>query len=157
MSFRAPESGAGAGFLSLKPEESRPKANLLMRCFYHPEREAVGTCKSCGKGLCPECAADLQKGLACRGRCEPDVRAVIELVERNIKLGPASEKLIRAGKGSHLANALFYLVCGSVFFGYGAWGDRRMGFLMIIGGCLLVLGVFHVVAHLRMSRPGPKE
>ena len=28
-----------------------------MRCFYHPDRDAVATCKSCGKGLCQECAA----------------------------------------------------------------------------------------------------
>ena len=34
----------------------------------------MGSCKSCGKGL------------VCRGRCEADVTAVIELVERNIKL-----------------------------------------------------------------------
>ena len=46
----------------------------------------MGSCKSCGKGLCPDCAADLGKGLACRGRCEADVTAVIELVDRNIKL-----------------------------------------------------------------------
>lgn len=27
-----------------------------MRCFNHPEREAVATCQKCGKGLCKECA-----------------------------------------------------------------------------------------------------
>lgn len=27
-----------------------------MKCFNHPERDAVATCQKCGKGLCRECA-----------------------------------------------------------------------------------------------------
>lgn len=27
-----------------------------MKCFYHSDREAVGTCQTCGKSLCRECA-----------------------------------------------------------------------------------------------------
>ncbi len=27
-----------------------------MKCFNHPDREAVATCQKCGKGLCKECA-----------------------------------------------------------------------------------------------------
>ena len=76
-----------------------------MRCFYHQEKEAVGTCRSCGKGLCPECAADLTKGLACRGRCEDDVRAVIELVDRNIKLQPTAARLIQEAAHVWLARS----------------------------------------------------
>ncbi|MBP7275989.1 MAG: hypothetical protein KBA51_07280, partial [Kiritimatiellae bacterium] len=35
-----------------------------MKCFNHEDRDAVGTCKSCGKGVCRECAVDMGKGLA---------------------------------------------------------------------------------------------
>ena len=28
-----------------------------MKCFYNEDRDAVGTCQTCGKGLCKECAA----------------------------------------------------------------------------------------------------
>ncbi len=28
-----------------------------MKCFYHEDREAVGSCQSCGKSLCRECAS----------------------------------------------------------------------------------------------------
>lgn len=63
-----------------------------MRCFYHQGTDAVGTCKSCGKGLCVECAVDLGKGLACRGRCEESARAIIQLVDRNIHLSTAPTK-----------------------------------------------------------------
>lgn len=27
-----------------------------MKCFYHEDRDAVGTCQTCGKSLCKECA-----------------------------------------------------------------------------------------------------
>lgn len=28
-----------------------------MRCFYHPDRDAVAQCVDCGRGLCHECAS----------------------------------------------------------------------------------------------------
>lgn len=37
-----------------------------MKCFNHPDREAVATCQKCGKGLCRECA---EKYTPCM--CEP--------------------------------------------------------------------------------------
>lgn len=44
-----------------------------MRCFYHPERNAVGICSSCHRGICDECAKEIGKSLACSGNCEEDV------------------------------------------------------------------------------------
>jgi len=43
-----------------------------------------------------ECAVDLGKGLACRGRCEESARAIIELVDRNIQFStqPAKAQLV---------------------------------------------------------------
>ena len=74
--------------VSLCAPSWRIKINLFaaMRCFSHQDKEAVGICKSCGKGVCSECAIDLGKGLACRGRCEESARAVIQFVDRNIEL-----------------------------------------------------------------------
>jgi hypothetical protein len=51
-----------------------------MRCFYHEQKEAVGICKSCGKGICKKCAVDFKKGLACRGHCEKTVRSIIQKI-----------------------------------------------------------------------------
>ena len=66
-----------------------------MRCFYHHDKEAVGSCKVCGKALCPECIVDLGKGLACRGRCEADAKALIQLIERNVE----ASRLAASGVG----------------------------------------------------------
>jgi hypothetical protein len=60
-----------------------------MRCFYHEDKQAVGICKSCGKGVCQECAVDFSKGLACRGHCEESVRSIIQKIgeyDKNMEL-----------------------------------------------------------------------
>jgi TM2 domain-containing membrane protein YozV len=37
-----------------------------MYCYKHPENEAIGSCTSCGKPICTECAVELQDKLVCR-------------------------------------------------------------------------------------------
>lgn len=47
-----------------------------MKCFGHPEIDALGICKSCGKGLCGICFVDTGLGLACNGSCQKIVTTV---------------------------------------------------------------------------------
>ena len=135
-----------------------------MRCFYHQDKEAVGTCKSCGKGVCAECAIDLGKGLACRGRCEESTRAIIELVDRNIRLsaGPANAQLVvpatiqRTGQPtdyiaaqltSHIRETrhfrwgagTFCLVVGVILIAAGLL--QQIVVLDIVGACFIGFGV----------------
>src|SRR5580765_5126141 len=58
-----------------------------MRCFYHADAEAVGTCTHCHRGICRSCAAECDGGLACGGRCETAVDQVSVLIARNIQVG----------------------------------------------------------------------
>jgi len=92
-----------------------------MNCFYHPTIVAVGICKSCSKGLCPVCAADLGKGLACKGRCEEDVKAVTELIDRGIKRAPINEHILKTARSNRYLGAIFYLAFGSLFIGFGIY------------------------------------
>jgi hypothetical protein len=73
-----------------------------MRCFYHRDLDAVATCKNCGRGLCDVCGVDVGNGLACRERCEAEVRSLNRIVERN---KTAYEKTSAA----YLKIAIFYL------------------------------------------------
>ncbi len=123
-----------------------------MRCYYHQEKEAVGSCKSCGKGLCPDCAVDLGKGLACRGRCEEDVRAVTALIERNIKLSPKTEQLIETGRKVRLGGAVFLLLCGLVFTGWSLLSGEGFSFMMILGCCFLVYGGYGILQERKAAR-----
>ncbi len=36
-----------------------------MRCFYHPEKEAVGVCQWCGRAVCMECQRTESGKVAC--------------------------------------------------------------------------------------------
>ena len=129
-----------------------------MNCFYHPTVVAVGACKSCGKGLCQECAVDLGKGLACKGKCEKDVVAMIGLIERNIQLSPASEQLVKTARSNRYLSPIYQTVFGLFFIGiatnqfFTSGLDQLTIFLGGIGFFLLLFGLFTLYRTTRLSR-----
>jgi hypothetical protein len=38
-----------------------------MKCATHPDRDAIGYCRTCGKPLCPDCTRDVRGALYCEG------------------------------------------------------------------------------------------
>ncbi|HEX3486599.1 MAG TPA: hypothetical protein VHT51_16185 [Micropepsaceae bacterium] len=64
-----------------------------MKCFYHPQADAVGLCKHCQRGLCPLCASERDGGLACRDRHESQVDQVTALIRRNVQVGVKSRAI----------------------------------------------------------------
>jgi hypothetical protein len=54
-----------------------------MKCFRHPQSDAVGACKHCFKGTCSECSKDTGVGIACSPQCEEEVRLLKAIVDRN--------------------------------------------------------------------------
>ena len=123
-----------------------------MKCFYHRDRDAVGSCKSCGKGLCSECAVDLGKGLACHGRCEEDAKAVIALIDQNIKMSPKAVKLLDVGRRARTGTATFNFVMGAIFVLWGLSDTDRFMFLIIIGVWFLGFGAFSIIQCRRVER-----
>ena len=147
-----------------------------MRCFYHQDKEGVGSCKSCGKALCAACAIDLGKGLACRGRCEPDVTALIQLIERNIKTARDAGRGIgimqsarpqQAERDFQLSATLssyvertqkvmssigiLSLLVGVVFMAWGFANRESFAFLAILSLCFVSFG-FGILLATRKSR-----
>lgn len=88
-----------------------------MRCFRHPAAEAVGSCKSCMKGVCSECAVDLKHGVACRNSCEENVELLNQLMKKSFRM------LRPLGQSQRLISLVF----GGVSFlsGYLAFAVRR--------------------------------
>ncbi|HEY6073855.1 MAG TPA: hypothetical protein VIV15_10780, partial [Anaerolineales bacterium] len=72
-----------------------------MKCYYHPERNAVGQCKYCQRGLCEACVAVVEDVLACQNRHEDEVRAIEQLTARSLFQSR------RAGS-AYVRNAIFY-------------------------------------------------
>ena len=90
-----------------------------MDCFYHEGRSAVGCCRACLRGLCRECATDLDKGLACRERCEHAVRELIATIDHSNRYRAVSGVFLRTARTTWLAVALVSLFVGLFV---SAWG-----------------------------------
>lgn len=111
-----------------------------MKCFTHEERDAVGTCKSCGKGLCRDCAVDMSKGLACRNKCENEVAALIELIDQNIRLSPVGKNVMGNLRKNSYMGASFFLAAGGIFFLTGLVTGGITGLPGLLGIVFLIYG-----------------
>jgi len=116
-----------------------------MECFTHRGAPAVGTCRACLRGVCRECAAELRLGLACRGRCEGDVRALAAALEQSMRTSQLSSGMLQQTPRLWLGLALVSLAVGVfvVIFGMSLPSYRAIAALglpfLAIG--VLVLGV----------------
>lgn len=106
-----------------------------VHCYNHTERDAVGSCKACSKGLCTECAVDLGHGLACRGAHEQRVTQLDHIISRNAQIQAT------AGRARYLA-PIFLCFMGAVFTGYGLVYERRGNFTLLLGLGFLAYGVY---------------
>jgi hypothetical protein len=53
-----------------------------VQCFSHRDLAAVGICRSCGKGLCPGCAREVERGIVCSDPCADHASTQLAIVER---------------------------------------------------------------------------
>lgn len=106
-----------------------------MRCFYHPETEAVAACKNCSRGLCAGCAVDVGNGMACRDRCEEEVRALNRIIAQN-KLAYAK------ARAAYWRTSAFYGVLALVFFAAGLADWRGFGWVLLPASGILALSAW---------------
>lgn len=104
-----------------------------MRCFNHQDREAIGSCKACAKGLCPECAVDLGHGLSCKGPHEEIVESYSLILKFNARTVSAAPRNIYFAP-------VFCIAMGAMFMWFGR--DEYRGLLFIMGGLFIAYGVF---------------
>ena len=123
-----------------------------MKCFNHPESDAVGICKSCQKGICHECAIDLGKGIACKGQCESDVTAVNEALARNMELGSLNRNIMQGFPNNLMIASFFFMLMGLVFSAWGVFSARPSGFIVVLGVGFVLYGVIQLSRALRLQR-----
>ncbi len=123
-----------------------------MKCFMHHDQDAVGACKSCGKGLCPHCAVDLGKGLACRQRCEADVEALIALIDHNLLMAGKTTGLLRGSRQIQFGAVGLYCLMGLAFLAWGLLGNPQLLFLCVLGALFLAYGLFSLARLTHMPR-----
>jgi len=108
-----------------------------MKCYVHPETDAVAVCKSCGRALCHECVIEVGRACACKGRCETDVNILNDLAVRG---SSAYQKV----SGIYTRSGVFILLLGLLFTGAGLLvmrSDEPNYFLLIMGPLFAVYGV----------------
>jgi hypothetical protein len=112
-----------------------------MKCFIHPQIDAVGICKNCNKGLCKECAIELENGIACKDKCENQVIAINDLIEKNKRAYETTNISLQTTSDSYKKNSIWLSLLGILFllFGIIAKGDI---FTIALGIAFLIGAVF---------------
>jgi len=116
-----------------------------VRCFNHTDRESIGICKACGKGICSECAVDLGYALSCHGDHEKRVASNEALVIRATRVQDT------AGRIKYAAPVFFGFM--GVFF--AAWGFIQHGsdkYLAVMGFGFLGFALVLLFANQRIYR-----
>ncbi len=122
-----------------------------MKCFNHPTVDAVALCKSCSRGLCRDCVAEVELSCSCRNRCEEDVAAMNDLVERG-------RTAYQKTSATYFRSGLITLLLGSVFLVIGGFGVTRGAggewgyFLLLIGLLIAGMGVSHFISAKKMKQ-----
>jgi hypothetical protein len=106
-----------------------------MRCYNHSDRDAVGSCRACSKGLCVECAVDSEYGLSCRGEHEQLVAATGRMVARTVRAQNA--------RGARYIGPAFCGFLGIVFTVYGLLHERTRIFLVVSGVGFIVYSAYN--------------
>ena len=109
-----------------------------MNCFYHPDRVAIGNCKHCYKGLCTDCANDLEFGLACKDKHEDELKSIDMIIKKNAKAYSSASR-------NTLLAPIFYLFMGLVFAGYGYFSSKGVAslpFVMGVGFSIFAVLIF---------------
>lgn len=115
-----------------------------MRCFNHHGKDAVGICKACGRALCPCCAAEIQKAVACRDRCESDVSTLLSINRNAIQYAKST-------KQARYLGPTMIIVVGVVFMTLGVTYDG-IDIAIPAGIVLVAVGIFFSVIQHRMAK-----
>ena len=115
-----------------------------MNCFNHRDKPAIGLCKSCLKGLCEDCVAEVTNGLACKGTCEARVNMINRTIDSNPQLVGAARRQVRS-------IAVFTILMGITFAVFAVWAyfDSSVFIACLLGAFAAVLLLSGI---LRLSR-----
>ena len=111
-----------------------------MRCYNHPEKEASAICRACGKAVCSVCANDLGRGIACKNKCEKDVKAIINSLDNNSAgYETMKPRLLLRPALLGLLGAVF------AFYGYTMYGVSNL--LFILGSVIILIEGIELVSN----------
>jgi hypothetical protein len=119
-----------------------------MKCFYHPNVDAVGVCKSCGRALCRDCITEVGLSCSCKGRCESVVATMNDLVVRG---GSAYQK----SGALQIRNGILITLLGGLFAVPGFLnGDNSPWTYFMIGAGIIfaIMGLSSIYSGVRFKQ-----
>ena len=116
-----------------------------MECYYHAGIQACGTCKSCSRGICRECAAEVNNGIACKNSCEEEAIEIDRMISSSRKMEKSANTTLNSV--SVFSAELFNLILGALFLGFGFY--ENLNFVMYIGIAFLVFGTIGIIRVLK--------
>ncbi len=119
-----------------------------MKCFNHEKIDAVGVCRSCGRGLCRDCIAEVGLSCSCKGECEEVVATMNDLVERGrTAYQKTSAAQSRFGIVFGLMGVVPLALAGACF----ADAQSELGYVFVaVSVPLLVLGALMIYSARRL-------
>ena len=120
-----------------------------MKCFQHTTADALGICRTCGKGICGTCARDLGFGIVCSDHCAALATAQHQMSERAAqiyRIGGAKQRIPTA--------TMFMGLFGILFTGFGIWDlhNGNAAWIPLIMGVGFL--VFSGITYLRARKLG---
>jgi hypothetical protein len=118
-----------------------------MRCFVHHDQEAVGVCRACGKGLCPDCAVDLGHTICCRA-CVQKAQELQAQIVRN-------ELATKAQKRNRFFLPIYFIAFGVIglYFGLSFHSTSTVAnYALVIGAIFTIFGLFLGVVQHRLYK-----
>jgi hypothetical protein len=115
-----------------------------MRCYNHHEKDAVGLCRACGRGLCPSCTTEVEKAVACRDRCESDVSTILALNRNALQFAKSTRQARYLGPTLFMVLGLAFTFMGLTFDG--------MDFATWTGIVVFAIGVAFLIIQGRMAK-----
>jgi hypothetical protein len=116
-----------------------------MKCYRHHDRDAIGVCKSCNKGLCSDCAADIGNGIACKNSCEQAVRDLNEIISK-------SKSVYQKNSSTYYRMAVIYGLIGLFFIIYSFINTFLASFLLPLCVIFLIGAIFMFYSGLVLNR-----
>jgi len=112
-----------------------------MKCFRHHTEDAVGICKSCGKGLCHKCAAELTDGIACKDSCETRVNLINKTLDNNQRVVSVTNKQMKNMAFVGVVLGLLFAILGIVLL---QTSTVNGSIFIIIGIVITVSGILRL-------------
>ena len=120
-----------------------------MNCFNHPQVAAVGICKYCQKGLCPECAVDMGHGIACKDH-QVEVNELYDIHFMNKQSAQNMSKVYKQSSA-----AMIFMGIAGIAGGI-ALGRAGLVLILIGVGCVFLAVVFSIYGN-RVARQKNKK